>query len=238
MLIAERGCCEVRTESDRSLILDPNLSVRLPEQHTSWIRRLTTQIPEGISLALADRPKGSREAVPEGAARLDSGGSLVVAPSTFLDILPTLRAQMDPDHPAAAEERTVEFVETVLRNSFSEGRSASDLSRPAAIRVRVLLVDHFKRHLTLAAVGRALSISPFYACHVFRRHFGLSIHQFLLELRVREAVNQIGTGSHNFADLADRLGFSSPSHFAATLKRWLGRSATEIARTFAPPIRR
>jgi AraC-like DNA-binding protein len=226
-LIAERGSCEVRIGANGPLLLDPGVSVVVPAGSPSSVRRLTVREPEGIAIAVpgsVDAFPGSREAA--------AGLSFAPGICDWLGVLPAVQAILGCRGDAADGHRVAAFVETALASRPSA--AAENRSRPlaAALRIRTLLVDRFTHRPTLRAIGRVLNLSPFYACHVFRRRFGLSIHQFVVELRVREALTRIANGESQFSALADELGFSSPSHFSETLKRRLGCSATAISRMF------
>jgi AraC family transcriptional regulator len=76
----------------------------------------------------------------------------------------------------------------------------------------------------------ALGVSPFHLAHVFRSVTGLSIHQYLLRVRMRAAVSRLEAGASNISRLALDLGFSSHSHFTAVFQRHVGASPAAVRR--------
>src|SRR6185437_8310287 len=77
----------------------------------------------------------------------------------------------------------------------------------------------------------ALGVSPFHLAHVFRAESGLSIHQYVLRVRMRAAVSRLEAGEANISRLALDLGFSSHSHFTAAFQRYVGASPAAVRGT-------
>ena len=77
-------------------------------------------------------------------------------------------------------------------------------------------------------LATALGVSPFHLAHVFRAVTGLSIHQYLLRVRMQAALARLETGEANLSRLALDLGFSSHSHFTAVFRRYLGASPAAV----------
>jgi AraC family transcriptional regulator len=79
-------------------------------------------------------------------------------------------------------------------------------------------------------LATALDVSPFHLAHVFRAVSGLSIHQYLLRVRMRAALSRLEAGEANISRLALDLGFSSHSHFTAVFQRHVGASPAAVRR--------
>ena len=79
--------------------------------------------------------------------------------------------------------------------------------------VRLLLATRFAEPLSLDELAGAVACSPFHLARIFRRHSGLSIHQYRLRLRLREALRRLADGPQDLSRLALDLGFASHSHF-------------------------
>jgi AraC family transcriptional regulator len=75
---------------------------------------------------------------------------------------------------------------------------------------------------TVRDVATRVGVSPFYLCRVFRRYTGVTLHHYLLELRMRLALERFGTRDSSLSRLALELGFSSHSHFTAAFRTRLG----------------
>ena len=84
----------------------------------------------------------------------------------------------------------------------------------------------------LVAVGARLGVSPYHVAHVFREQTGLSVHRYLLRLRLAIALDLLAGGAMNLSALALDLGFSSHSHFSSVFRRSTGLSPTGVRAAF------
>lgn len=76
-------------------------------------------------------------------------------------------------------------------------------------------------------VAAELGVSPFHLSRVFRTETGTTVHQYLLRIRMQEALSRL----HNeprLSRLAHDLGFSSHSHFTETFRRHFGESPAQV----------
>jgi AraC-like DNA-binding protein len=87
------------------------------------------------------------------------------------------------------------------------------------------------RIIDLAAV---FGISPFHLAHVFRARVGVSVHQYLLRVRLDAALERLRRGEASLSRLAADLGFSSHSHFTAVFRKHFGIAPAEWRATVAP----
>ncbi len=80
----------------------------------------------------------------------------------------------------------------------------------------------------LSDVARAVGVSTEHMCRVFRGAFGVTIHQRILQLRMRRAVERLLEGERGLTELALDLGFNSHAHFSATMRRSFGYTPSQI----------
>ena len=83
-----------------------------------------------------------------------------------------------------------------------------------------------ERH-SLSALAGALNVSPFHLAHVFRAEVGTSIHQYVLQLRLRLALERLAEGATSLSALGLDLGFSSHSHFTTSFRKHFGLTPRE-----------
>ena len=95
--------------------------------------------------------------------------------------------------------------------------------RQLASRCRELLATCYEESLTLDEIARRLATTPFHLSRVFRRWSGVTLHQHLLDLRLRAAVDRlIDEPGRRITDLGLELGFSTPSHFTQRFRQGFG----------------
>ena len=138
--------------------------------------------------------------------------------------------------PLEAEEEVLAIVATVLRRAASDpvpARRITPAHRDLAEHTRAELVRNATRPLSLDALAARVGVSPWHLCRVFRAATGTSLHAFRVDLRLRIALERLETPGADLSRLAHELGFSSHSHFSATMRTRLGRTPSAFRRVLA-----
>jgi len=110
--------------------------------------------------------------------------------------------------------------------------------RPATARVhrrtvfgaRAFLIHSFHEPRTLSEIARAVYSSPFHLARMFARETGSPIHKYLMNLRLRAALERLADGVEDLTRLALDLGFSSHSHFTDSFQKALGMPPSDFRR--------
>ena len=71
-------------------------------------------------------------------------------------------------------------------------------------------------------------------CRLFRRHTGMTLHEYRTELRLRDALDRLASRRGDLTRIALDLGFSSHSHFTAAFRRAFGMTPTAFVRQARP----
>lgn len=133
--------------------------------------------------------------------------------------------------PLAIEEGVLMLVEEVLRRAAGRDGKTPVLSparRDLIERAKAELARDVTEPTDLRQLSRRLDASPSHICRVFLQGTGRTLHQYRLELRLRNALETLGETRTGVSRLAAELGFSSHSHFAAVLRRRHGMTPTEV----------
>ncbi len=125
------------------------------------------------------------------------------------------------------DEAAMRLLETAARSAASSGRTTNENARAGTIRAhrelveraRIVLSESMSDPLTLPQIARSVHTSPFHLARVFRGMIGLSLHQYLIRLRLRAALERLADGESDLTTLALSLGFSSHSHFSDAFRR-------------------
>jgi AraC family transcriptional regulator len=110
---------------------------------------------------------------------------------------------------------------------------ASRVRRDYVQDAKAILQQRFRESLGLADIARALYVSTFHLCRLFKEETGMPIHRYLNRLRLREALEQICDGETGLTNLALSLGFSCHSHFTRAFCREFGMPPSEVRRLAA-----
>lgn len=135
-----------------------------------------------------------------------------------------------------AEERVIAIVAGVIGASVAgigvrryapPRRTARDAHRQLAEHARAVIASDLSATASVASLGRVLGVSPFHLCRVFRRETGLTLHEYRTQIRIRVALEQLADSARDVSQIAHDLGFSSHSHFSATISRFFHTSPTD-----------
>jgi AraC-like DNA-binding protein len=95
-------------------------------------------------------------------------------------------------------------------------------ARERVERAVALLRAHLADPPDLEALGRQVGCSPFYLSRTFSREMGMSIPQYLRQLRMERAAALLRTGRYNVTEAAMEVGYSSLSHFSLAFCQTIG----------------
>jgi AraC family transcriptional regulator len=131
------------------------------------------------------------------------------------------------------EEEAITLLREVL--AFSRCSSHSETKRLYSLKQRnmaesakVIMASAPGRPHRLDHLAAELGVSPSHLAHVFRGVVGMSLHKYLLYLRMAVALDQIREGETNLSHLALDLGFSTHSHFTAAFRDCFGIPPSEV----------
>jgi AraC-like DNA-binding protein len=88
------------------------------------------------------------------------------------------------------------------------------------------VVECIKRDLTqpptLEALGKEVGCSPFYLSRTFSKEMGVTIPQYIRQLRLEKAADLLRAGHHNVTEVALEVGYNSLSHFSQAFHQHFG----------------
>ncbi|MFS8110968.1 AraC family transcriptional regulator [Rhizobium jaguaris] len=102
------------------------------------------------------------------------------------------------------------------------------LSAKSARRVQEYLHEHFTQKIHVAELAAVAGISSNHFIHRFAKTFGMPPHRYLINLRLDFAEKLLVEGEVPIAEIAYLAGFSDQSHLATTMKRYRGKTPTEL----------
>lgn len=126
------------------------------------------------------------------------------------------RVQRGEADPLYVEERGIALLARVLELAYDRSFDAPGLAprhRRLAEDTRALVAQSVDRPVSLGTLARALSVSPFHLCRVFRAHTGGTIQRYRSQLRLRRSLSLLAEDGRDVLDVAVTLGYSSHSHF-------------------------
>lgn len=126
--------------------------------------------------------------------------------------------------------KVVEYIsEAVLLYTFSflANRLLPERDNPkqhlSVNLIKKYLDDHFTDHnFSLEDMSRELAYNKKYISHVFKKHFGIGVIEYLNTVRIQNACTMMEQGFTSVNDIADRCGYSDAQYFSKIFKTKMG----------------
>ena len=186
--------------------------------------------PDFLVKHLAERADSLHPLV-RGVVRRESTKSVVAAPerlgTALLAVVESLRHP-----PVFAPAQAVWFqskaVELAAQLFFRppEGElfctRAQRAARERVERARAILRERMSSPPPLEELGRLVGCSPFYLSRLFSQEVGMTIQQFVRQIRMERAAELLRTGQCNVTEAALEVGYNSLSHFSSVFHETFG----------------
>lgn len=138
-------------------------------------------------------------------------------------------ALQDPDE---AEALYMEIVGQMLHLLRLRHQALQNLARhrrqtredllPRLLRARQFIEAHALEAIRPRDVAASIALSEYHFARLFRAAFGVSVHQYLLRLRLDEARHLLEEGEQRVTDVALMVGYSSLSAFIHAFRQRFG----------------
>jgi AraC family L-rhamnose operon regulatory protein RhaS len=93
--------------------------------------------------------------------------------------------------------------------------------------VRYLLDNFTKEDVTTAEIAERSYVSEVYFRKLFKKDFGITPKQYLVNLRIKHAEKLIGTGYYSLQEVAFACGFNDYKYFTVEFKKHTGVSPSK-----------
>jgi AraC-like DNA-binding protein len=124
------------------------------------------------------------------------------------------------------EEAVLTALADVLARSHAPRDRRETPQFDVAQRAREQLNRTFRSADGLLDVARAVGVSPFHLCRVFRHETGHTLHAYRTELRLRWSLGALVDGG-DILSVALAAGFAHHSHFTGAFRRAFGLTPSE-----------
>jgi YesN/AraC family two-component response regulator len=81
---------------------------------------------------------------------------------------------------------------------------------------------HYADKLTVKDLAKQVRLDLDYFGHLFKRETGLTVHQYITKIRIRNAENMLQSGNYKVQEVAENCGFSDVFHFYKSFKALRG----------------
>ncbi len=99
---------------------------------------------------------------------------------------------------------------------------------PAIVRAKAFINEHSGEELSLEQVAKAVNMSSFYFCKMFKKFAGVNFTEYVSRIRIEKARNLLLNPNLRISEIAYEVGFQSLTHFNRVFKKVLGQSPTDF----------
>ncbi len=97
---------------------------------------------------------------------------------------------------------------------------------PTIKRAKEFIELHKSEKLSLGNVAKAINMSAFYFCKMFKKATGLNFTEYLSRVRIEKAKNLLLNPNLRVSEIAYEVGFQSLTHFNRVFRKIAGQSPT------------
>lgn len=102
---------------------------------------------------------------------------------------------------------------------------------PITRRARLYVLEHScERGLTLEQVAAELQTNPVYLSRMFKQELGITFTQLLTDIRMKKAVELLGSSEMTILEISERLGYETQHYFSTVFKKAIGVSPNQYRR--------
>ena len=112
--------------------------------------------------------------------------------------------------------------------------SESSVSEKLAGKMKASLKMMVYSDFSVEAFCEKMHYSKAYLSKIFLGEFGMTIHEYVTKLKIREAKLLIREQNYTFTQISDMLAFSNPLYFSRVFKKITGMSPSEYKNSVKP----
>jgi AraC-like DNA-binding protein/mannose-6-phosphate isomerase-like protein (cupin superfamily) len=111
------------------------------------------------------------------------------------------------------------LLKMMRKKAFNMEKTSSEkISKDVAF-VKNYIKQHFREEINLDTLAEVGHINKYYLAHSFKKAFGVSPIEYLIQIRIRESKILLETTNYPISNISAFIGFSSQSFFAQSFKR-------------------
>jgi AraC family transcriptional regulator len=115
----------------------------------------------------------------------------------------------------------------LLAEAARQPSQAIGTAPPWLRQAREMVIEHFSETLKLTQIAGEVGVHPVYLATAFRQKFGITVGDFVRQLRIEHACAELNKEDLPLAAIALQAGFADQSHFSKVFKSYVGMTPRE-----------
>lgn len=132
-------------------------------------------------------------------------------------------------------EKLISLLTLLMKESWhpdNHMRSVPTAKKQNLQNIKEYLEQNFQRKITLDELSRIFFINKFYLTRVYKEQFGISVTNYLLQLRITHAKHLLRFTDLTMEAISLECGMNDPNYFSRMFKRVEGITPTEFRETW------
>jgi two-component system response regulator YesN len=101
-------------------------------------------------------------------------------------------------------------------------------TKNGVVQIKSYIQEHFAKDLTIAEIACSVYLTTTYICLLFKQETGMTINEYLIEVRISKAKEMLGDFRNKLYDICFAVGYKDPAYFSKLFKKQTGFSPTEF----------
>lgn len=128
--------------------------------------------------------------------------------------------------------RLARMADRVLSSKSSESLQIHSSEISHVERIAMYIAQNYSRPIKAADIGKEVGLHPDYANVVFKKAFGRTLNEYIVQERVTQAQRKLVSSDKSITDISYECGFNTISRFNLAFKRINNCTPREFRRTF------
>lgn len=120
------------------------------------------------------------------------------------------------------------FLYKMVLHLYKVQRTMQD--QTMGVKIKTEFEKYMKKGMSQEEICKKIGISVRHAQRVFKQEFGMSIHQFLSELKIQQAKASLANTNCSVKQIAEKMGFENEKYFSTFFRKSEGVSPTQYRR--------
>ena len=135
--------------------------------------------------------------------------------------------------PSISAEKTASFAKIMtICAEYMTLINALPGNKPSTAELtRLYVYENFREKITMKDICAALGRTKSAICPAFKEKYGVTVMDYLTELRIEEAKKMLSETDMTVSEISDEIGFSETSYFSKVFFKTVGKSPSHYRRS-------
>lgn len=126
------------------------------------------------------------------------------------------------------QARLIRMADRIIRNKECEHVQIHPSEISQVERIAMYIAQNYTHPIKIAEIGKEIGLHPDYANVIFKKTFGMSLNEYLIQERISHAQRKLVSTDINITEILYECGYNSISSFNAAFRKINGCTPREF----------